>query len=271
MSYASSSNARARLVPREARTLTAESDSSFAEDCRKVQSVVQQIMERTNKIRVEANCINSSDGSLQRVTEARRAACALQADARRLLEAMAVKHGREFSAQQKQMKLSEDLMGASKATEAAAATFAARRRERAARLAAQSQEGNDSELPRLHSDVEAPQHQLQQPGVTQLEMDDHANQMWEYNQVTKKILCETQELHGLMKSMQKDIIQQGDKVDNIEANMSQAAEGAAGAVRELNVAQVAQRKSMKTIFCLLVLAVILAVVIVIVIVRKHAH
>jgi len=252
--------------------VTAQSDSSFAEDCGKAQSAVQQILQIAGKVRMEANRIDSSDGGL-RVAQALRDARAAQADARRLLEGMAVKH-REFRLQGqklRQQKLSEDLMEAWRHAEAAEAEWARCHAERTARLAAQSQEGTDLELQIPHSNAEAPQLQLQQPGLLQLEMDDHAAQIQDRCQLSRKIYTDTRAMEGLMRDLQSHTFQQGVMTDTIEANMSGTRENMAGVAREVSATNVAQWQAAKLIYFLLVLAGILAVIIVMVTVRKHAH
>lgn len=252
---------------------------------------MKKIQQYTADIRRETSMLTTAHsyagGQKKKVQEAAQAAKATMLEARRLLEGFPTGGGGSVSEQNHrrltQQKLTENLMGASKALEAAfrayeVAEVERQRRDAAEAAAASSGRGSGvagvemGAMDASPSAVEAGrlgQQQVQDMDVGEAEADVHTAIVEEYVQEISQISNSISVLQKAMVDLAEHAQAQGTTLDVIEANMSSAIQSTDGATEQLTHASRNHRTGTKLIFWLLLLAVIIVVALIVIVARKH--
>lgn len=254
---------------------------------------MKKIQQYTADIRRETSMLttaNSYTGGKAKVQEAAQAAKAAMVEATRLMKEFPTGAGGSVAEQNHkrltQQKLRENLLGTSKALEAALRLYENAEAERERRDAAQATAAASSgagrasaasavELSPMDGGLSAAengwrgQRQVQELDVSQAELDHHTAIVDEY---TQEISHAAQEISALQRAMVDiaDLTQaQGQTLDVIEANMGNATVSTEGATEQLTHASRHQRTGTKLIWWLLGLAVLIALALIVVVVHKH--
>lgn len=278
-----------------ARTLKArDGDSAYLEDTRKVTEAVQRIQQLAADVRKESSMLGTAQsyaGSKKKVEEAVRLAKSVAEEARRRLQGLAVAGVTDVSEQKhrqlQQQKLTENLMGATRALEAASRAYEAADAERARRVsvaasgpggpatngtapgvelhamdaaAAGSEAGSGQQALRM----------LQDTDVSQAEVETHAAIVEEYTEQISSLSQDIKDLQRAMVDLADHTRAQGEVLDDIESNLSRATDNTGGATEQLVAASQQQRRGTKWILWLMLLATLIAATVIIVVIRKNS-
>lgn len=263
-----------------------DGDSAYMEDSRKVQQSVLQIQQHAAAIRKEASLLSTAatyNGNKSNVQEAVRASKASAVEAKRLLEGFAVAGGGSVSEQKmrglQQQKLTENLIGATKSLDSAWKMYEAaeiektRRAQDAAHSPVASANTNvvDVELHAMTVDVEVGQQQtqLQECDVIEAEVAHHVAMVDEFTSGISSLHSEMWQLQQCMVDLAEHTQAQGEQLDSIETNMTNALESTEGATAQLTTASHRQQMGNRLFYLLLGINALVAASIVFVVVVRH--
>jgi len=295
MSYSTSwENSTSRARPKNSSSSSAappqpgqDGDRSYVEDSRKIKEAVQKIQTSTADVRKELGLLGTAPANKQgrqRVQDAVKAGRAAAEEAKCLLRALPVMGAERFQEQNlrklTQQKLTENLMGATQLLEAACREYEAAEVEIAKRPAVTASTSKDKrsssasagwlELSEAPADPSSGGVRIstQEQDVSQSEVETHAEIVEEYSKEVMTLHSNIEGLQRVMVDLHQNTISQGEMLDNIENNLSQANAATGDATEQLVQASRHHQRGTKCIYFLLVCSATMAIALVVAVVEK---
>jgi len=268
-------------------------------DTQRIQEAVQKIQGCAAAIRKETGVIGTaSTYTPGKAHEAVREAKNTLEEAKSLLQGFAICGGGGGGSASEphhrrlmQQKLTENLMGAYKSFEDSWKEYEVAEKDRANRQAAvaaatpQAKAGGrprggpgvelgTMESPQESVDVEAgvvviqPGRQLQEMDVSNAEVETHAAIVEEYAANINQVEQDIRSLKNAMVTLAEHTVEQGEMLDNIEANMATAVDGTQGATQQLTIASQTQHRGRMRLLWMLAFVFVLAGILLILVVAE---
>mmetsp|Transcript_61933 Transcript_61933/g.108461 ORF Transcript_61933/g.108461 Transcript_61933/m.108461 type:complete len:290 (+) Transcript_61933:95-964(+) len=254
--------------------LADSAEATYMSNSRKVGDIVRRIQANAADVRKETRLLSTSACNAGRGRSKIRKIAGdsktLAAEAERLLAGIAVS-GPEYSVQEQhhrrttQQKLSDNLAESTKAIHEAVTAYEAIAPKEVTVADGKSEAQKlDVEVEMDRVDVECGQHcaRVQELDVTAAEMETHTAIVEEYVQEVQQLSQDVLDLHRCMADLAEYAQQQGEVLDDVEANVGRASDSTSAATEQLVTASNTQRRNMKQVCWISVTVCVLLVTVV---------